>query len=306
MKKILNLFCVVVMAFVCCFTLVGCGDTNEAGLHADGKLVKSWAELKEENSGAFTISGKIIGNVGDTFFTKADMVGKLIIDDSITEIGDLAFKDCTDLTEVVIPSSVKKIGSMAFYGCTGLTSIKIPSSVTSIGVYAFCNCTGLTGKLSLSKETKTISAGAFANCRGLTTVSLSSETTQIADELFANCTGLTSINIPSSVTSIGDHAFSGCTGLTSIKIPKKVTKLEDAAFSGCTNLKTVYIESAQVVENYKGASSETVKANLLNNAQTVYIAKSITLSSSALTEFETNYIKSSSSDLKDYTKWTKK
>ncbi len=71
--------------------------------------------------------------------------------------------------------------------------------------------------------------------------------TNIGDGAFAGCKGLTSIDIPNSVTWIGISAFSGCTNLTSIEIPNSVTGIGGSAFNGCSALREITIGSG--IEN---------------------------------------------------------
>ena len=78
---------------------------------------------------------------------------------------------------------------------------------------------------------------AFADCRGLTSLTLPSSVTSIGDYAFRDCSGLTSLTIPSSVTSIGGHAFESCSGLTSLTLPSSVTEIDWSAFEKCNNLK---------------------------------------------------------------------
>ena len=60
---------------------------------------------------------------------------------------------------------------------------------------------------------------AFADCRGLTSVTISDSVTSIGSCAFAYCRGLTSVTIPNSVKSIGDYAFASCKSLKYIIIP---------------------------------------------------------------------------------------
>ena len=78
---------------------------------------------------------------------------------------------------------------------------------------------------------------AFADCRGLTSLTLPSSVTSIGDYAFRDCSGLTSLTLPSSVTSIGGHAFESCSGLTSLTLPSSVTEIDWSAFEKCNNLK---------------------------------------------------------------------
>ncbi len=186
------------------------------------------------------------------------------IPDSVTSIEGGAFAGCKGLTSIEIPNSVTSIGRFAFSGCTGLTDITIPDSVTSIESGAFENTywynnlpDGLVyinnvlyaykGKMPsnttivIRKGTISISSGAFAGCKGLTSIEIPNSVTSIGWRAFADCTGLTSIEIPDSVTSIWSFAFEGCKGLTSIEIPNSVTSIGDYAFSGCTGLTAITI-----------------------------------------------------------------
>jgi hypothetical protein len=61
----------------------------------------------------------------------------------------------------------------------------------------------------------------------------------ISNTAFAECKGLTSITIPNSVTSIGYYAFRYCSGLTSCTIGSGVTSIGDSAFYNCNNLTSI-------------------------------------------------------------------
>ena len=66
---------------------------------------------------------------------------------------------------------------------------------------------------------------------------------------FASCRGLTSVTIPNSVTSLGDRAFLGCSGLTSVTIPNSVTSIGEEAFDECDNL-TIRTSRGSTAETY--------------------------------------------------------
>ena len=65
--------------------------------------------------------------------------------------------------------------------------------------------------------------------------------TGISAGAFRDCAGLTSINIPDSVTSIGEYAFDGCSGLTSIYIPASVTSVGCTTFNRCAGLIEIHV-----------------------------------------------------------------
>ena len=200
------------------------------------------------------------GSSSKKLYINNELATSITIPDVVTAIPSYAFAGCTGLS-VTIPDSVTSIGDSAFAGCTGL-SVTIPDSVTSIGDSAFAGCIliKITGPSSIVSsvakqcESKTveqivitsgtsISASAFRDCSGLTSVTIPDSVTSIGYEAFARCTKLKNVTIPNSVTSIGGSAFEGCSGLTSIIIPDSVTSIGWYAFYGCTGLTSVTIGS---------------------------------------------------------------
>ncbi len=261
----------------------------------------------------------------------------ITIPDSVTSIGSYAFSGCSELTSVTIPDSVTSIGDYAFAYCNGLTSITIPDSVTSIGDYAFYSCNSLTstffvgdinkwveisglGALMNSSRTLYINGEvpttielttatkitnyAFADCKGLTTITIPNSVTSIGSSAFWGCSGLTSVTIPDSVTSIGSSAFSGCSGLTSVTIPDSVTSIGSSAFWGCSGLTSITIPDSvtsigssafeycyRLVEIYN-KSSLTITVGSTDNGYVGYYAKNIyaTADGSKLTTNENGFV----------------
>ena len=96
------------------------------------------------------------------------LVGKLIIDDSVTSISH-AFYDCTGLTSITIPDGVTNIGWGAFSNCKGLKSIIIPDGVTEIEQSMFQGCQNLTNVI-IPDSVTSISFNAFYECTSLNTI----------------------------------------------------------------------------------------------------------------------------------------
>ena len=171
-------------------------------------------------------------DVGVESFSQNYLVGKLVIDDSVTSIGYHAFAYCSSLTSVIIPNSVTSIGSGAFSDCSDLTSITIPNSVTSISTYA------------------------FSYCESLTSITIPDSVTSISPGAFDGCSSLTSITIPERVTIIGYYAFQDCSSLTSITIPESVTSIQWNVFDGCSSLATINYTGTQAQWNAISKGSE--------------------------------------------------
>ncbi len=183
------------------------------------------------------------------------------------------------MTSVTIPNSVTSIGDGAFDGVNNIiysgTATGSPwgakcvngyvdgylvysdaTKTTLLGCYA-----AVKGEIVIPNSVTSIGEGAFAYCRGLTSVTIGNSVTSIGDYAFEGCDGLTSVTIPNSVTSIGSGAFYGCSGLTSVTIGNSVTSIGYHAFYNCSSLTSVTLgTSVKVIEEeaFKSTAIETI------------------------------------------------
>jgi len=178
-------------------------------------------------------------------------------DDSITSIGDSAFSGAAGLKKVVIPDCVTSIDYGAFENCTGLKSLIIGKGLNHIDNYAFINCSSL--------ETIEVDEGnstyySEGNCLIET----------FNQKLFL---GTSLSEIPNTVTSIGEKAFYGNTSLVSINIPESITSIGGSAFWGCTNLSKVNITNivkwCGIVFEYADSNPLRTGAELYLNNQLI-------------------------------------
>lgn len=93
-------------------------------------------------------------------------MGKLVIQDGVTNIGGYAFKECTALKEVEMGKSVKVIEEYAFEGCTALKKVHWTDKIEEIAEGSFRTCENLT-KLYVGKSVKSIDDYAFIRCNNL-------------------------------------------------------------------------------------------------------------------------------------------
>lgn len=90
----------------------------------------------------------------------------ILPDSGLTLIQDYAFTDIP-IKSIVIPNGVKEIRTWAFYGCSELTSVTFPASSEdrsfSIAAGAFADCKKLTTIVSYSVEPPRMELSAFKN-----------------------------------------------------------------------------------------------------------------------------------------------
>lgn len=252
-----------------------------------------------DQNGKMTIkgSGKMpeYGNASYyPWYTNFFNVTSIVIDNGITSVGSYAFTDYDNINSVTISESVNTIGSMAFYGCDGLTTLDIPNSVTNIKADAFGACSDLTSinvaadnpnyesiDGVLYDEDKTVLIQYPASSPALS-CSIPNTVTSISSGAFASSKNLTTVNIPNSVTLIKEKAFENCTALTSISIPASVNYIENMALIYCNNLSVITVDAANA--NYcseNGVLYDKNKTTLIhypaaNTAQSFAIPESVT------------------------------
>ena len=140
----------------------------------------------------------------------------------------------------------------AFENCA-IKTIVMPDSVVSIGVDAFKNCEQLTS-VSISKQCKTISNGAFQNCLMLEKIDLSqTQTEAIGMRAFEGCSALSEIKFPDSLLTIERRAFYDCSSIAELSLPKNLTTIRVEAFFNCTSLKKVTIPAKLDLTAYESA-----------------------------------------------------
>ncbi len=141
------------------------------------------------------------------------------------------------ITRIELSNGITGIGNYAFAGIRNVDTIVIPNTLTKIGNYAF---SGSSIKIvSIPSSVKTISKGAFAECKGLIEVTLGSGLTAIGESAFEGCTSLEKITIPGKVKTIGSKAFKKCTALDTVKLSDGISEIGTEAFYECSKLKTV-------------------------------------------------------------------
>lgn len=122
--------------------------------------------------------------------------------------------------------------------------------VTSISAYAFFQNKGLTS-IKIGNSIKSIGNGAFQGCAALTTVIIDDSVLSIGSSAFDSCLSLTSVNIPNKLSIIENYTFNACVGLTSITIPNSVTSIGQQAFGSCSGLTSVkcFVETPLLISS---------------------------------------------------------
>lgn len=276
-----------------------------------------------------------VTSIGNQAFAGKTSLIKIKIPEGVTNIEMYAFMACSSLTEVNLPESLVSIGYSVFYDCNSLTEITIPKNVTFIGedgisdgilggcfnlkkinvssensIYAsydgclyskdyseLITCPRGKSTVQIFEHTKKIKAGAFYNCRNLTSITIPAGVTNIEGRViwtYGECNNLKEINVSQrnskyasydgclynkdltelkfcgvkretvklspNVSSIAEFAFYNCGNLKSIDIPESVTRIGESAFYGCSSLENVTIpESLTSIEKEIFSNCNSIK-----------------------------------------------
>ncbi len=156
------------------------------------------------------------------------------------------------ITSVYLPASITEIGEEAFVGCL-ITKITIEegnpaykaiddSLYTKDGTVLIQYAIGKTDKeFAIPNGVVTISAGAFANCWNLESVTVPSSVTKICDCVFSGCQYLQNISSLDSVTEIGMYAFGDCLNLSEVTLGDGTLSINPLAFYYCKKLTNISV-----------------------------------------------------------------
>lgn len=230
-------------------------------------------------------TGCLIQELESGCFAECTALSEITIPAEVSEIVSSAFRDCTSLKSVTFETGSKLTTidgyfnisqysgvsfSGAFKGCTSLSSITIPASVETIAEGAFYDCTSLKevkfeegsklseigGRASYNDYDynnhagkKWFTAGAFENCKALTSITIPKGVMVIKPATFNNCSSLSEINFEKgsklhtisgtyhffeSSTLDGPNPFRGCPlKIFDASNCTELTTLEQAPFDGC-------------------------------------------------------------------------
>lgn len=200
----------------------------------------------EESTGLLYISGT--GAMADFGFydqtpwkSFSSSIKTVIIETGITSIGDNAFLDCSSIKEITIPISVGKVSSSSLLGTAWYDNQ--PDGLIYAGkvAYRYKGEMPENTEIIIKEGTPSITANAFKDCKGLTTIAIPQSVESIGEWAFYGCSDLTSVNIPLNITTIGNYTFFLCSSLRSVIIPDKVTSIGSDAFAYCDGLSSIII-----------------------------------------------------------------
>ncbi len=278
-KRILFLFALVLLLFVCCFyssclhaaeqdyeiriedhvvyALIPASELEKADAHYD---VVSFFDSEDAMAGVteITIPAEIDGISVTTINARSyndyvpsyhmSEVEKLVLPDSIVTIGHSACYGLRKLKEIEIPKAVTSIGHGAFSDCENLKTVTIPENVKTIGVSCFKYCDNLQTVEILGNGLKTIKKMAFFNDAKLQSINFPSSLKTIGEQAFHR-SGLKTIRIPGNC-SVGWCAFQYSNSLKKVVFEDRTNEndmfVEPYAFGYCSELKKVYFPKESV------------------------------------------------------------
>ena len=160
-----------------------------AGLYNDDGYIP-WDTLISDN----------VLNVDNNKLSRGDnrnrIIGKLIIDDSITDLGSSTFSELNGLTEIIIPNNVTEVNYGMFANCTSLSTVILGDNINKIVNSAFYGCTSLKS-IKIPDSVEEISNGAFVGCYQLSEIEFSSNTKmkRLINAAFSGCSSLKNLSI---------------------------------------------------------------------------------------------------------------
>ena len=199
---------ILIIILVVRFFILRNSDTQDVSVNvsADETETVEWSY----EDGTLTISGSgpmdDYEEEGAPWYSHAQEIESVVIEDGVTSIGDCSFYNCSALSSVSIPSGVSSIGCYAFTYCESLVQVQLPESVTEIGEGAFYACIALE-EINLPQELTALNMGVFAWCISLEYIEIPESVTGIGSYCFAYCYLLEEMFLSENVKVIGEEVF---------------------------------------------------------------------------------------------------
>ncbi len=216
----------------------------EAETVADGSCGEGVTWVLDD-SGTLNVSGKGVMYDWDNaylppWYSHAEDIKRVIIEDGVSRIGEYAFYRCTSLVDISMSDSITSISQLAFYGCTSLVSVDISAYVSSVLPNSFMDCTSLK-YINVDENNSLYKSvdGILFNKNGILLIK------------YPQGKGSVGYIVPTNVTVIGEWAFDGCDTLETVIIPDGVSAIGTAAFQRCYSLKELRIpKSTESIGSY--------------------------------------------------------
>lgn len=247
----------------------GCKNLVSVSLSANMKAIGDNSFYGCTNLVSLTMNDQL-SSIGAKAFYGCTALPSIALPASLTTISTDAFSNCsnlttleyaegtttalrtyaTKLTKVTIPSTCHTLADNIFAGCTALSSVYINHLEMwnllflkrSTNPFPTDHYLYLKGQLLtdlVADFGAPVANFAFANTKGLKSVTLTGSITGVSDNAFSNSTDLLNVVMGNGVKNIGNNAFLGCNGLESVRIGVAVKEIGNNAFYGCSSLKSV-------------------------------------------------------------------
>ncbi len=252
----------------------------------DGTFPDIVRKIGEQVLSDFYISGKILMKyrgreervcvpdgvevIGEGCFENNDVLGRVVLPNSVREICERAFKNCVSMQTAELSETLEIIEKSAFENCKKLIKISLPESVRVLGECAFKRCFKL-NSFTVDNALEEIGDMAFYGCKSLSNIKIP-EKTEIKGSLVFFNSG-TNHSFKLAETNVEEHfenavsPYEFCKNMeiTSLKIIDK-DYIGKYAFSGCTELREVVIDAPGCVIGERAfekcAKLKTVKLNV--------------------------------------------
>ena len=173
-------------------------------------------------------------------------------------------------TSIVVPETINNmpvivIAYQAFKE-SSITSIKIGGNIRAIDAGAFEDCKSLTSVI-WNDHCKTIPNRCFSRCVSLSTFDLSG-VESIGKWAFEG-SGLQKVDLPRNIQEVGDSAFSDCRALKAVHWTAQNKNIPQRCFANCASLSIFDFSSVESIDDGAFAESGLQEVNLPHNIQEV-------------------------------------